>query len=79
MSVYRGAIYRGPLDQGVDMEHTMHEIYTKAREDYIIVLDNMQELIAGARDEHVAYYLQQHKVYKKKLAWVCKKLDKTWN
>lgn len=57
----------------------MYDIYLKVREDYLIVMDNMQELICKARPENVAYYNKQYNKYMCKLIWLNKKIDKVWH
>ena len=58
---------------------TMYDIYRKAREDYIIVIDNMQELIINAHPNHVPYYTRQYRAYQKKLQWLNNKLSHTFH
>ena len=53
----------------------MHSIYIRAKEDYLLVLKNMRDLICNARPEHISYYNKQYRAYMDRLKWVNTKLS----
>ena len=57
----------------------MHDIYRKVRQDYLIAVNNIEELIIGAHKDNVPYYIATLKRYQQKLIWINKKIDKTWH